>query len=67
MTYKVSGEYSKFDGHWIAGKFYNGTLVYKNKDSFQGFFRDGRRHNGMLTFAEGGDSLETKETRAEFF
>lgn len=62
MTYKVSGEYSKFDGHWIAGKFFDGTLVYKNGDSFEGFFRDGRRHNGTLTFSKGDDSLKSKET-----
>ena len=32
MTYKDSRDYSKFDGHWIAGKFYDGTLIYKNGD-----------------------------------
>jgi hypothetical protein len=28
-----------------------------------GLFRDGRRYDGKLTFANGGDLLETKETR----
>jgi hypothetical protein len=30
-----------------------------------GLFRDGRRYDGKLTFANGGDLLENKETRHE--
>jgi hypothetical protein len=63
MTYKNSHEYSKFDGHWADGKLYEGTLIYKNGDSFTGKFKDGRRYDGTLTFANGGDLLENKETR----
>jgi hypothetical protein len=60
MTYKNSHEYSKFHGHWVAGKLYEGTLIYKNGDSFKGLFRDDRRYKGTLTFANGGDLLESK-------
>jgi hypothetical protein len=64
MTFQNSEFYSSFDGHWLAGKFYDGTLIYKNGDSFKGLFRDGRRHKGTLTFANGGDFLQSKkETR----
>jgi hypothetical protein len=63
MTYKNSPDYSKFDGHWVGGMFLEGTLIYKNEDSFIGSFRDGKRHNGTLTYANGGDLLESKETR----
>jgi hypothetical protein len=44
MAFQNSDYYKKFDGHWFAGKFYDGTLIYKNGDSFKGLFRDGRRH-----------------------
>jgi len=64
MTYKKSTEYSKFDGRWYNGKFLNGTLIYKNGDSFKGLFREGRKYLGTLTFANGGDLLESKETRS---
>jgi hypothetical protein len=63
MTYKDSHEYSKFDGHWVGGMFLEGTLIYKNGDSFFGSFRDGKIHNGTQTYANGGDPLESKETR----
>jgi hypothetical protein len=63
ITFINSIDYSKFDGHCIAGKFYDGTLIYKNGDSFTGLFRDGRRYNGTLTFANGGYLLKSKETR----
>ncbi len=63
MTYKKSHDHSKFDGYWTAGKLFDGTLIYKNGDSFKGLFRDGRRYKGTLTFANGGDPLESKETR----
>ena len=41
MTYKKSSNYSKFFGSWFHGKLYDGTLIYKNGDSFEGLFRDG--------------------------
>ena len=31
-----------------------------------GLFRDGRRYNGTLKFANGGDLLESKETRRQY-
>ena len=66
MTYNDSSESSKFDGRWIAGKYCDGTLKYKNGDSFSGLFStDGRRYKGTLTYANGGESLETKQTRRE--
>ena len=64
MNYKVSDDYYGFDGHWIGGKFHYGTLVYKNGDSFKGLFRDGRRHDGTITFSNEGGHLERKETRS---
>ena len=63
MTYKKSSDYFKFDGRWYNGKFLTGTLVYKNGDSFKGLFRDGRKFIGNMTYANGGDLLENKETR----
>ena len=63
MTFKNSSDLSKFDGHCVGGKLFDGTLIYKNGDSFKGLFRDGRRYNGTLKFANGGDLLESKETR----
>jgi hypothetical protein len=63
MTYKKSSDYSKFEGRWHNGKLLNGTLLYKNGDSFKGLFCDGRRHFGVLTFANGGDLVESKDTR----
>ena len=63
MTYKNSHDYSKFDGNWIGGKYLDGTIIYNNGDSFMGLFRDGRRYNGSLTYANGGNLLESKETR----
>jgi hypothetical protein len=63
MTYKNSQDYSKFDGHWIGGKYLDGTIIYNNGDSFMGFFRDGSRYCGTLTYANGGNLLESKETR----
>ena len=64
MNYKVSDDFYGFDGHWIGGKFHDGTLVYKNGDSFKGLFRDGRRHDGTITFSNEGGHLERKETRS---
>lgn len=66
MTFKNSPEYSQFNGNWIDGKFFYGTLIYRNGDFFKGFFRDGRRYNGTLTYANGGEPLESKETRRHF-
>jgi hypothetical protein len=63
MTYNDSSENSKFDGLWVAGNLFDGTLIYKNGDSFKGSFREGRIYKGTLTFANGGDLLESKETR----
>lgn len=65
MHYRNSDDYYGFDGHWIGGKFYDGTLVYKNGDSFKGLFRDGRRHKGTITFSNEGGNLERKETRSQ--
>jgi hypothetical protein len=65
MIYKNSIDYLIFEGHWVAGKLFDGTLIYKNGDSFKGFFRNGRRYKGTLTFANGGELLESKETRSE--
>jgi len=63
MIYNKTSSYSQFDGYWIEGNFYDGTLIYKNGDSFKGLFIAGRRYKGTLTFANGGDLLESKETR----
>ena len=63
MTYIKSSDYSKFEGHWYNGKFYYGTLTYKNENSFEGMFRDNRRYCGTLTFENGGDLLASKESR----
>jgi len=63
MTYNNSSDQSKFDGHWVAGKLFDGTLIYKNGDCFKGLFRDGRKNEGTLIFSNGGDLLESKETR----
>jgi hypothetical protein len=62
MSYINSSEYSSFEGRWYNGKFLNGTLIYKNGDSFKGLFREGRRYKGTLKFANSSDLLE-KETR----
>jgi hypothetical protein len=63
ITYNDSSEKSKFDGLWVAGRFFDGTLIYKNGDSFKVLFREGRIYKGTLTFANGGDLFESKETR----
>jgi hypothetical protein len=63
MTFKNSSDLSKFDGHFVGGKLFDGTLIYKNGDSFKGLLRDGRRYDGTLTFANEGELLENKETR----
>ena len=63
MTFTNSSDYSYFDGDWIAGKIFNGTLRYKNGDSFNGSFKDGRRFKGTLTFANGDDLPKSKEAR----
>jgi hypothetical protein len=34
MTFKNSSEKSKLIGHWVAGKPFDGTLIYNNGDSF---------------------------------
>jgi hypothetical protein len=34
MTYTNSSEKSEFEGFWLAGKYFDGTLTYKNGDSF---------------------------------
>jgi hypothetical protein len=57
MKYESSSDYRYFKGDWIAGKFSDGTLVYRNGDSFKGSFKDGRRYKGTLTFANGSDLL----------
>ena len=36
MIYNKTSSYSQFDGYWIEGNFYDGTLIYKNGDSFKG-------------------------------
>jgi hypothetical protein len=64
MTYFESSDFSKFEGKWYNGKFDEGTLTYKNGDSYKGLFREGKRFIGALTFANGGDILESKETRS---
>ena len=63
MNFNKSFDCIYFDGDWIAGKIFNGTLVYKNGESFNGFFKDGRRYKGTLTFANGDDLLKSKDAR----
>ena len=67
MIYKSSSDYSKFYGRWYDGKLYEGTLIYKNGDSFKGLFRKGRKYYGQMTFANGGDLLDSNETRTQCF
>jgi hypothetical protein len=62
-TYDDLSDDFKFDGHWYNGKRQNGTLIYKNGDSFTGSFKNDRRYNGTLTFAISGNLNENKETR----
>ena len=64
MHYRESADYYGFDGHWIGGKFHDGTLVYKNGDSFKGLFRDGRRYKGTINYANDGGLLQRKDTRS---
>ena len=66
MIFKDSSSYTEFNGSWIEGNFSDGTLIYKNEDSFKGSFLDGRKYKGTLTFASGGDLLESNETRVQY-
>jgi hypothetical protein len=34
INYKNSCDFSKFEGHFVAGKLFDGTLIYKNGDIF---------------------------------
>ena len=65
MSLKINSlDYSKFDGQWIGGKYYDGTLMFKNGDSFMGLFRDGRIFKGTMTYANGCKVLDSKATRS---
>jgi hypothetical protein len=63
MDFNNTSDNIFFDGDWIAGKIFNGTLLYKNGDSLHGSFKDGRRYKGTLTFANGDDLPKSKEAR----
>jgi hypothetical protein len=63
MNFTNSSDCNYFDGDWIAGKMNYGILFYKNGDSFNGSFKDGRRFKGTLTFANGDDPSKSKEAR----
>ena len=63
MYFNDSSIYSYFDGNWIAGKFFDGFLMYKNGDSFEGSFKIGRRYLGKLTFANVSKNLTSKQAR----
>ena len=62
MTFKNSSDIKYFDGDWIAGQFHNGILIYKNGDQFKGLLKNRKKFKGTLTFANGGDLLDKKDT-----
>ena len=63
MDFNNTSDNIFFDGDWIAGKIFDGALLYKNGDSFNGSFKDGRKSKGTLNFSNGDDLPKSKEAR----